>query len=71
MAEHGHVKNVENLGKAKDFAVSWGAAYQPSNPKLSVANMSALVTAGMAEIDDTQTTKTPYRNATAVIKLRR
>ena len=35
MAESGHVKNVESLGTARDFAVSWGARYQPSNPNLA------------------------------------
>ncbi len=37
MAETGHIKNVENLGIARDFGTSWGAAYVPSNPNLAIA----------------------------------
>ena len=65
MAETGHIKNVENLQKAVNFAAGWGAAYQPSNPILAVAAMTALVTAGGGQIDGVQVNRTPYRNATA------
>ncbi len=60
MAESGHVINVNNLKKARDFATGWGATYQPSNPDLDVAAMSLLVTAAEAELDSVQTQKTPY-----------
>jgi hypothetical protein len=43
MAESGHVVNLNNLKKARDFATGWGAAYQPSNPDLDIAAMSAEV----------------------------
>ncbi len=65
MAETGHIKNVENLGKARDFATSWGAAYQPSNPNLAIVAMTALIASAEGGIDGVQTQKTPYRNATA------
>lgn len=55
MAETGHVKNVENLGKAIDFASGWGANYAPSNPDLAIGAMTALRVAGEAELDTVQT----------------
>jgi hypothetical protein len=51
MAETGHVKNVENLQKAVNFATGWGANYAPSNPMLDIAAMTALQTAGEASLD--------------------
>lgn len=65
MAETGHVLNVSNLKKAKDFAAGWGAAYQPSNPDLAIAAMSALAVAAEAMLDDVQVKKAPWRSATA------
>lgn len=65
MAESGHKKNVENLQTAVNFAAGWGATYQPSNPMLSIAAMTATVTNGDGQIDGVQTNRTPYRNATA------
>ena len=65
MSETGHIKNVENLQKAVNFAAGWGGSYQPSNSILSVAAMTALVAAATGELDSVQTKRTPYRNATA------
>ncbi len=65
MAESGHVINVNNLKKARDFAVGWAGSYQPTNPHLDIAAMSALAVAAEAELDSVQSQKTPYRNATA------
>lgn len=65
MAETGHIKNVENLGKARDFATGWGATYVPSNPNLAIAAMTALFNTAQGVIDGVQTQKTPYRHATA------
>jgi hypothetical protein len=48
MAESGHVINVSNLNKCIGFATNWGAKYQPSNPILKIAAMTAAVTAGEA-----------------------
>lgn len=67
MPETGHIKNVENLQKAVNFAAGWGGNYQPSNPILAVGAMTALVTAGGGQIDGVQTNRTPYRNATAAV----
>jgi hypothetical protein len=65
MAETGHVKNVENLKKARDFAVSWGSKYAPSNPNLSINNINTLITDAEEAINEVHINKTPYRNATA------
>ncbi len=65
MAETGHVLNVSNLRKAKDFASGWGGAYQPSNPDLAIGAMSTLASAAEAALDDVQVKKAPWRNATA------
>lgn len=65
MAETGHAINVANLQKAVQMATGWGAKYQPSNPLISIANMTAAATAADSSLDDVQTNTTPYRNATA------
>ena len=65
MAESGHVVNVNNLKKARDFATGWGGKYQPSNSQLDVGKMTTLVTDAETQLDSVQVTKTPYRNATA------
>jgi hypothetical protein len=64
MAETGHVKNVENLKNARDFATSWGAAYVPSNPNLAIRGDDALGASGDAMRDDILVKRTPYCNAT-------
>lgn len=65
MSETGHVKNLENLKKARDFAVGWGAKYNPSNPLIKLTNINAVISAAEPALDAVQTAKTPYRNATA------
>lgn len=65
MAETGHAINVANLHKAVQIATGWGAKYQPSNPLISIVNMTAAATAADNSLDDVQTKITPYRNATA------
>jgi len=65
MAETGHAINVANLQKAVQLATGWGAKYQPSNPLISIVNMTAAATTAEDSLDDVQTTTTPYRNATA------
>ena len=65
MAESGHVININNLKKAVDFAVVWGADYAPSNPILDISAMTALIASAEATMNVITTKKTPYRNATA------
>lgn len=65
MSEQGHAKNLENLKKERDFAVSWGGSYKPSNPVLLLTNINAVITAAEAVADELQAARTPYRNATA------
>lgn len=65
MAETGHAKNLENFKKDRDFAVSWGAAYTPSNPLLRVSNLNAIIAASETSSDTVQTARTPFRAATA------
>jgi hypothetical protein len=65
MSEQGHVKNLENLKRARDFAVSWGVKYKPSNPLAEVANLVAVINAAEPSLADVQAAKTPYRNAVA------
>lgn len=65
MAETGHAINVANLHKAVQIAIGWGAKYQPSNPLISIVNMTAAATTADNSLDDVQTKTTPYRNATA------
>jgi hypothetical protein len=65
MAEKGHAKNLENLKKERDYAVSWGAKYAPSNPVLLLTNLNAVITAAETVTDELQAARTPYRTATA------
>ena len=65
MSEQGHAKNLENLTKARDFAAGWGAKYAPSNPLLLSTNLDTLIGNAATALDDVQTARTPYRNATA------
>ena len=65
MSEKGHAKNLENLKKERDFALSWGAAYAPTNPVLLLTNLNAVIAAAEAVADDLQAARAPYRNATA------
>ena len=64
MADAGHAINVANLNLCIGFANDWGAKYQPSNPLISIANMTASAAAGEAALDDVQVKTAPYRNAT-------
>jgi hypothetical protein len=65
MSEKGHAKNLENLKKERDFAVSWGARYAPSNPVLLLTNINSVIAAAEAVADALQAARAPYRNATA------
>jgi hypothetical protein len=65
MSETGHAKNVEYLKKARDFAVSWGSKYAPTNPILAIGAMNSLIGNADSVTDATQNTRTPYRNATS------
>src|SRR5215216_947230 len=65
MSEQGHAKNLESLTKARDFAAGWGGKYKPSNPLLLLTNLDKLIANAALGLDDAQTTRTPYRNATA------
>jgi hypothetical protein len=65
MAESGHIKNVENLRRARDFGSGWGGSYQPSNAMLDIGAMTALLAGADGVIDGVQSATTPYRNATA------
>jgi hypothetical protein len=66
MSETGHAKNIEYLKKARDFAVSWGSKYMPTNPILAIAAMNSIIGSADNVSDNVQNTKTPYRNATSV-----
>ncbi len=65
MADSSHVKNLENLKKERDFALGWGANYQPSHPDLDPAAMTALILSAEGMLNNVQDNRTPYRNATA------
>jgi hypothetical protein len=65
MSEQGHHKNLENFKKERDFAVSWGAKYAPTNPLLLAGKYNTVIIAAEAALDAVINAKTPYRNATA------
>lgn len=45
MAETGHAKNIEHFQQGIAFAMSWGAAYQPTNPLLDLGAMQGVLDA--------------------------
>ncbi len=47
-SEQGHIINVSNLKKARDYAVSLGASYQPSHPDLLVPAINTLIASAEA-----------------------
>lgn len=65
MSEQGHAKNLEYFRKGRDYAVSWGARYAPSNPLLLLTNFNSIIAAAEPSLDEVIGAKTPYRNATA------
>jgi hypothetical protein len=65
MSEQGHAKNLEHFTTGRNYAVSWGAKYAPSNPLLALTFMNAKIAAAESVADELQETRTPYRNATA------
>lgn len=65
MSEQGHAKNLENLVIGRNFAAGWGAKYAPTNPVLALDKIDKLITDANTAMDDLQTARTPYRNATA------
>lgn len=65
MSEQGHAKNLEHFKSARNFAVSWGAKYVPSNPILLLTNLNSIITAAEPALAEVTAAKTPYRNATA------
>lgn len=65
MNEKGHAKNLDNFKIGRDFAVSWGASYSPTNPLLPVTNFNLIITNAETTADAVQAERTPWRNATA------
>jgi hypothetical protein len=50
-SEVGHAKNVANLETLLTICTSYGTTYNPSNPAISLANLSTLHTNAKANID--------------------
>jgi hypothetical protein len=65
MSEQGHSKNLEYFTTARDYAVSWGTKYAPSNTVLLIINFDSIITAATPALDAVTAAKTPYRNAAA------
>jgi len=61
--ETGNAKNVANLQKAITYATGYGVAYNPSNPKLSLAQLNALFTASDAAVKAVEPVLKPYNDA--------
>jgi len=63
-SETGHAKNVANFQDLISFCTGYGAAYNPSNTRLSLAQLTALYTLAQQKLADVKTEKTAFDNAT-------
>lgn len=63
VSETGHAKNLENMKKKRDFAASWGADYDPTNPILKLDFVNTRIADAEAVADELQSLREPYRAA--------
>ena len=60
MSEKGHAKNVANFSLLHGFVAGYGAAYNPSNPTIQLAALTALLTNAQASIDAINAKRADY-----------
>jgi len=63
-SDTGHAKNVANFESLISFCTGYGAAYNPSNADLQLANLQTLRTTALADLQNVKVTKTAFDNAT-------
>lgn len=60
--ETGHVKNIAQFKTMIEFVISYGAAYNPSQPELQIANLEALLADARAKLKDVEAANIAYFN---------
>lgn len=63
-SEVGHAKNVANLETLISFCKGYGAKYVPTNPRIQIAQLNALLAASQTKIQNVHNTKTAFIIAT-------
>ena len=63
-SETGHAKNVANFQDLISFCTGYGATYNPTNPRLSLAELENLYTTSQSKLQAVANTKTSFDNAT-------
>lgn len=61
--ETGHARNVENFQRLISFVTAFGAAYNPTNPLISLAALNAKLIAANAALDDVSAMLMPWKLA--------
>ncbi len=61
--ETGHARNVESFQRLISFVQGYGAAYNPSNSSISLANLQAKLTASQLAINDVTVYQAPSKAA--------
>lgn len=59
-SEKGHAKNVANANLLNTFIIELGATYNPSNPKLLLANLQTIYTNSFSQQEAVNTLVAPY-----------
>lgn len=68
-SEKGHAKNVANANLLNTFIIELGATYNPSNPKLLLANLQPIYTNSFSQQEAVNTLVAPYSLAVAGRKI--
>ena len=63
-SETGHAKNVANFQDLTSFCTGYGATYNPTNPRLTLAELENLYTTSQSKLQAVANTKTSFDNAT-------
>ena len=63
-SETGHAKNVANFQDLISFCTGYGASYNPTNPRLTLAELENLYTTSQSKLQAVANTKTSFDNAT-------
>ncbi|WP_445710323.1 hypothetical protein [Flavobacterium sp.] len=68
-SEVGHAKNISNLETMISYCTGYGAAYNPSNPELTLQALATLHTESKAALKLVKTTERPFKDVEGQRKL--
>ena len=66
-SETGHAKNIANFQDLISFCQGYGTSYNPTNPRLTLAELENLYTTSQSKLQAVANTKTSFDNATKLI----